>query len=543
MIRSMSYPKILTLLTGLACAGVATAQSQEIFAYVFNPRGKIGVKAAAAYKYEVVNGVYQDLLRAKGNFGMQPPELVLTSGDQNVAYMDPKNIRIAIEEKAYDVCVSFGADSLNALAALLGHELTHYFEKHDWAQSFVNDNKELDAARRIGQLDEKIRQETQADYLGGFLALSAGYKVYGMLPRLLKAIYTNYGLTEKLPGYPALDERVQISVNAAEKLKELQVVFETAGYLTLLQNYESAADYYRFILRDFQSREIHSNAGVNLAMAALDLFSMTEMPYILPLEPDPESRLYNLKGMQADRIKMREELMKEALDQFERAIALDPDYLPGYLNMACVYVMQGEWADAGYWLSKGKKANEGQDLPDFLALKGVMSALQKDSVQAEAQLTSAREKGSISAAINLETLSGKPRQRPKTAGEIAREKIDDVSIDVFMLNPGVDKEVKVQPKITCGVKQFPGSKVWVHYVDDSHYTVAQVCGQGCSDMTRQGIHVGSDSGEVRNLYGAPPRIVAGGKRAFWVYPDLHLLFQLDEKGLVSAWGAYRKSPE
>ena len=39
MIRSMSYPKILTLLIGLACAGVATAQSQEIFAYVFNPRG------------------------------------------------------------------------------------------------------------------------------------------------------------------------------------------------------------------------------------------------------------------------------------------------------------------------------------------------------------------------------------------------------------------------------------------------------------------------------------------------------------------------
>lgn len=45
--------------------------------------------------------------------------------------MDPDKIQIGLEEKAYDICISFGADSLNALAALLGHELVHYFEKHD----------------------------------------------------------------------------------------------------------------------------------------------------------------------------------------------------------------------------------------------------------------------------------------------------------------------------------------------------------------------------------------------------------------------------
>ncbi|HRF37556.1 MAG TPA: hypothetical protein PK198_02115, partial [Saprospiraceae bacterium] len=116
-----------------------------------------------------------------------------------------------------------------------------------------------------------------ADYMGGVLAFSAGYDVYGVMPRLLEQIYRSYGLPDTLKGYPSLPERVAVSQDAMRRLLDLQTVFETARYLSILENYESAAQYHRYILQDFQSREIYNNAGVNLALAALPYFSTAEL--------------------------------------------------------------------------------------------------------------------------------------------------------------------------------------------------------------------------------------------------------------------------
>ncbi|HRF37557.1 MAG TPA: hypothetical protein PK198_02120, partial [Saprospiraceae bacterium] len=134
------------------------AQEEHAFAFVLNPSGSAGLQAAAAYKFEVANKVYKDLLQARGDARQQSPELVMTNGARYVAWMDPKKIRIGMEEKAYDVCVQFGPDSLAAMAALLAHELTHYYEKHDWNRNFAHSHSGLKAAKAIGEIDEGIKQ-------------------------------------------------------------------------------------------------------------------------------------------------------------------------------------------------------------------------------------------------------------------------------------------------------------------------------------------------------------------------------------------------
>lgn len=100
----------------VACSPVLAQQQrqQHVFAFIQNKAGKVGLRSATAYKYDVTLAVFNDLLRARGDFRQQSPGLVMNNGEQFVAWMDPDNAQIGIEEKAYDVCVALGPDSLHA---------------------------------------------------------------------------------------------------------------------------------------------------------------------------------------------------------------------------------------------------------------------------------------------------------------------------------------------------------------------------------------------------------------------------------------------
>lgn len=537
----MSKQSIITAYLMISLAGLS-AQEDHTFAFVLNPEGNAGLKSAAAYKFEVVNRVFKDLLQARGDSRQQAPELVMTNGARYVAWMDPKKVRIGLEEKAYDVCIQFGADSLAAVAALLAHELTHYFEKHDWNRNFAHSHSGLNAAKSIGQMDEGLKQETQADYVGGVLAFSAGYNVYGVMPRLLEQIYRAYGLPDTLNGYPSLPERVAVSQNAMRQLLDLQTVFETARYLGILEKYESAAQYHRYILEQFQSREIYNNAGVNLAMAALPYFSAAEWRYVLPFELDAHSRLHSLKNAQPDRLEIRKALLEEALQQFDRAILLDPKYAPAYLHKACVYAVNGEWDDAAFWLKKGRRHADTLQSAGFEVLEGVLYAMQGDTAQAQAVWGAARRRGNVLAGINLDVLLGVPRIPPRDVTTPSLERIDNFVIDDFLRNPAVDKEMNVSKQVKCGKKSMSHSGIWLHYENDGQqYAVIHWCDGTGKNKTAKGIGAGAASAAVSEAYGTPQRVLSDRGGTLWVYPGLGLLFSISPQGQVAGWGVFRKS--
>jgi hypothetical protein len=534
---------LLPCLAALLGSHSGGAQPEQVFAFVQNQTGKAALRPTSTYKYDLARAVFDDLLRARGDLRQQAPAFIMNDGERYVAWMDPQNVHIGLEEKAYDVCVRFGPDSLNALAALLAHELTHYYEKHDWSRNFVHAHKGMDAARHIHAQDEGVKQEAQADYLGGFLAFSAGYNVYGLMPRLLDSLYAAYALPPALPGYPGLAERQQISQNAMGELRQLQTVFEVAQFLALLENHEEAAQYYRHILQSFQSREIYNNAGLNFALAALPLFSMTEMPYVLPLELDPHSRLHNLKSGQAEQRRLRQSLLQLALEQLDRALALDPAYALGYLNKACVLALTGEWEDAAFWLRKGRKTAEADQEADFILLEGILAALQQDSASAQTQLTAASEKGHPLAAINLDILAGQTRLRPQVSPAApSRETIEGISLDDFLRNPEVEQEIAIGTNILCGRHAASSANIWVHYANKGRqYTVVQWCSDGCRALAQSGIGCGAEAAALQAAYGPPPRLVARADGVMWIYPGYQLLFLLDRQGVVAGWGTYRQA--
>lgn len=517
---------------------------QHVFAFVQNIRGKSALQESKNYKYETARAVFDNLLRSRADFRQQAPALVMNDGEQYVAWMDPDKIQIGLEEKAYDICISFGADSLNALAALLGHELVHYFEKHDWSRHFAAHNQDMESAKRIGNMKEGLKQEAQADYLGGFLATTAGYSVYNLMPQLLKKIYTHYGLPEQIDGYPGLGERVSMSDNAMQELKVLQTVFATAGHLTLLKQYEDAAAYYRYILNTFPSREIYNNAGANLLLAATLLYAPTEMPYALPVELDPTSRLFGLKAVTPNRNEQRKLLLEEAFQHIDRAILLDPKYSPAYLNKASVFVLLGQWDDAAYWILKGRKAPTQYREADYLILEGIAAALQNDKTSARQKFEKAQEGGYLLAEINLRALDQLQQDRSRATPAIGLETMEKINLDDFLLNPSVDSEIEVGPRLLAGAKQLKGSRILVHYADNGRrYAVFHLCESGCIEMTKSLIGVGSDKAAIFEAYGAPAEVVSQPDGLYLIYPLQRVFFKLNKTNSVVSWGIYRLSNE
>ncbi|MBK9015493.1 MAG: hypothetical protein IPM82_16300 [Saprospiraceae bacterium] len=275
---------------------------------------------ADSYKAKVVMDVFNRLKNAKGDFRSRRPYLhfVKESGS-GVAAAYPKSGLIILEEKGYDICASFGKDSLNALAVLLGHELVHCYEKHDWEGYFAS---ELKGFGLDGDVKDNAKEdEIQADYLGGFLAYQAGFATFGIMPKFLDKVYEKYGLTdEKLSNYPKKEERKNIAEQSEVKLKNLLELFEMGNFLVALGEYDDALEYYHKVLEDFQSREIYNNLGVLSTLSAMKLFTPLQNKFSYPVELDIKSRLGSRGGLDQE---LREEKLLEAIDFFEKARQLD----------------------------------------------------------------------------------------------------------------------------------------------------------------------------------------------------------------------------
>ena len=120
--------------------------------------------------YQTANEVYQKLVEARGDFRFEVPTFYVSTGSSKVAFISADSKSIAIEEQALELCKKQGENFENALAALLGHELIHFYEKHLWKDEFTTDFQGLDISTTLSSFQDRVLNETQADYLGGFLA-------------------------------------------------------------------------------------------------------------------------------------------------------------------------------------------------------------------------------------------------------------------------------------------------------------------------------------------------------------------------------------
>ena len=386
-------------------------------------------------KYQTAKTIFDDLIRAIGDGRTKPILHLLPAGGRSrmqVAWFRPDANTVTLEERAYDLCRAQGPDSLAALAALLGHELAHYYEDHGWIGDFGNGFADLEVAqtlKRQKRSPEKVVEiETQADYFGGFYGYVAGYNTLGVTPALLTHIYQDYELGDDLAGYPVLAERQAIARRSEEKLRRLIPVFEAGNRLLLLKKYSGAARCFDFIGRNFRSREILNNAGAARALEALDLFPADALRFAYPFEVDAETRLSQggqqyRSGLDENVRQRRERLLEEAKSLFEQAGARDPGYATAHVNLACVAELTGAGQEA---LARAQEAvdlaqssDEAPSLASALIIRGIARVRAGDEQGARADFKTAQSGRPALARLNQAVLDGDTATLLAVGGEKA----------------------------------------------------------------------------------------------------------------------------
>ncbi|PHN07767.1 tetratricopeptide repeat protein [Flavilitoribacter nigricans] len=390
-------------------------------------------------KYERALKVYNKLADARGDRRFPLPAFVMSSSEQNVAYLEGDGLSIGLEEKAYDLCMSLGEkEGENAMAALLGHELTHFYEKHQWRRGFADAYIDLKVGRELKSTTDlyKVNCETQSDYLGGFLAYSAGYPVYAKLPDFYDLIYQQYRLPDTMSGYASKDDRKALAVKSLEKLNDLVEVFEMANLMTAIGRYDDARAFYKHILTQYQGREIYNNLGVLTVLSAItNYFTDSELKYRMPVELDLDFAGGGTRDGFSERVEKRRKLLQEAIQYFDNATSMDPDYAPAFLNKACAYFLLEDPANlerARFYAgveAKQKAAAMADKYPrtalDAEVLLALLEEKAGNKTKAISMLTAIKDQSSV-ANYNLFIMNGQAPPRGRKEDGPEDESIDGI---------------------------------------------------------------------------------------------------------------------
>ncbi len=502
---------------------------------------KIGNTAPPdSVKYSRALRVYNRLVAARGDYRYPVPKFVMSRAERMVAGMFYQSLEIVLEEKAYDVCSRYG-DA--ALATLLGHELTHYYENHAWRRGFAHDFRDLKVGITLDSLRDDVTNETQADYLGGFLAYSAGYPVFEKGTELMGDLYAAYGLPAQINGYPSLPDRQMLNARSTEKLRRLVDLYDMANLMTAIGKYSEAYAFYQYVLQEYQSREIYNNVGVAAVLDALQYFSDKEMRFHLPLELDLESNAS--RGLD-NKATERDRLLGEAIRHFNAAIHLDPDYAPAYLNKACAYFLLGDTARAYFYAASearevARKTGYAKTETDVEVLLGILEASGGDTTAARRILTAAQSKGSALAAANLRVLLNEPAPPAVFAPAGKAERIDSLSL-AMVTNPiMIDDEYSVKVLDGLWFHQNPklGRQSRLLICDSDlagFFYIFHLTNPGYTGKTLTGIGMGDTRERIVKAYGPPKRSVETPQGQLLAYAKI--LFVLGADGGLERWANY-----
>ncbi len=523
--------------------------------------------SASNPKYEHAKRIFDRLVEARGDRSLKTPELLWTVEASNGAAYQPGTNQITFEEKAYNVCATFGANTDNALAYILAHELVHYYKQHGWEAAFAKKFRDEEMTEAVKeQVRDMKRQETESDLLGGFLAYTAGYNTVGIAPEFLPALYKEYGWPEANPKYPTLEERILLAKTTEKELTNLIRMFETANMLVAIERYEDAVHYYDHILSFYKSRELVNNIGVVNCMAALKLFDKDAVKYLYPLELDAESRVrLGSKGVDtpAGRKQLRDSLLNAAIGHFQESMSLDRDYHTARLNLASAHALlalsnagMGEDEEFNYDFAflyakqvvrRAEKAEEAKLKADAVNLLGIIAARTGEG-DAQALFESAMDLSPL-AAYNLRILKD---ILPETAfsrkpKELMPEQVDDFDMDIFIRRPLPDTMIVVPgaDKRQWGfkTKDLESSRILLDYVSRDRYSFFQFTDPGYEGKTQLGLKTGATRQEILAKYLQPDREVQLPNGHLLVYGADQIIFWLDQDQKLARWCVYRTKPD
>src|SRR5207253_6762888 len=135
-----------------------------------------------------------------------------------------------------------------------------------------------------------------ADFYGCFYGELAGFATGRVFPRIIDLIYQEFNLADRLDGYPTKEERKAIYWKRQIEATQMIAIFKAGQFLYLIQEFESSALCFYYLVNWFPSREILNNLAAAKLQQAILLYTSRERPdFVYPVELDARSRLTSLE--------------------------------------------------------------------------------------------------------------------------------------------------------------------------------------------------------------------------------------------------------
>lgn len=356
---------------------------------------------------DVINTVYNSLNEAIG-INQLPPKLVIKETQEFLAQLVPSKKEIQIEWAAYEVCRTMGADSLNALAFILGHELAHHYRNHKWLSEAGTGFASEKLKDKLESLDidisTSILYETEADVFGSYYAKKAGFSI-SVADTLLTKLYKAYGLPSSISArYPDLSERIAIANKVLKKTTQLNDVYNISGFLYITQHYRSSAALLNHILSsEIHPREVYNNIGGCYIRMGLAYADDETNRLMVPLTMDAYSRLEDRdRSGRYDSLKALEYFNKAAA-VFNLANNLDDKYINSKINTAIACLLTGSYKKAANKLDEASDLTLGSDADNSVTkskieyIRVLLSHFQANKSKQEILLVLSKQHPGISA--------------------------------------------------------------------------------------------------------------------------------------------------
>lgn len=518
-----------------------------------------------------VQEVFDRLIAAYGRSYPTAPALQITPV-KNVIAEAKADGTIYLGSQFVEMCRSMGADSANALAVVLSHELAHYYNHHFWAADYGSAFANLDWGRAIDSLGQaksfRAYYESQADDYGLFFSHVAGYQTFAIAPTVYKTIYNYFDLPDKLPGYPALEERMAIAEMAAQRIEQMAPLFHTGKYLYILASgeegeyrqqllHKALQCYETLINQRMVNRTMYNDAGIIYLQSALSHLDPKAHPFVYPILLDDDAGLFGdgsaatapASSGYGENELIASSMLRQAIRQFDHALDLDPAYGVAYLNMAIAYHLLEDSAAAHFYIYRAStlaNANKNQQLMAFCKeMTALMNANDKEA--ALNMLSTADSLGSPSAVKNASILRGTPDRtvgglttgfgfgqqetwQGKSLPEIYQEVWPHLTADHRMTvgrgsylfsYPYQKGQVYIAE---CNERECPYTSL-VMYALDNTETIS----------TAKGVSIGTPVAEMKEKYGQPSTIVPAVQGQYYLYKNVNILFKTDPDGHVAYW--------
>ena len=486
--------------------------------------------------------VYKKLLNSIGDNRKTLPDLLVTERKKRVASYRSKDNVILIEKLAYDICEKMGADSESALAFLIGHELTHYYQKADWGRS-----GEICHFLLNNEIHKKYSSEDEeADSYSGFISYLAGLRTLEIIPDFLEKIYKGYDFNNKLDEYPDLEERKKVIYIVQRKVRKYIQMYESANYyLAVGWNYR-AISCYTYLLEFIKTKELYNNAGVVSLAAAIEHPENDGYSFLYPINIDLSNvfeRSYTLEGRQ-------EKLLKDAENYIKKALTLDKSYCTSYINLACVYDLMGNVTDALTTLNMASNLSSNNlEEAKISIIRGIVYAHNNQIQKANEHFETAVQhyKGlpiTYVSRRNIQAINKSKKEGVKYNIEI-KDQMDGLFFgdklkrtsgaiplrNSSILNTEVDFSTKARSYFSRFIIENKlDSKVSYAFIQRSRNKEIK---------TKRNIKVGDSYSKIKKAYdGMYFQIVHHRNGFFLLYPQKGLVFQLDQQKKLKEWAIF-----